>query len=477
MRFLDKDESWDLLRYKVFGDQDYYSLPPQLEKAGKKIAENCEGLPLTIVTVANLLSEAEKNTPYNFLPKYIEACFLYMGVFPRNHEITRTKLNELWIAEGFLHRNRSAPLEDLVTIIYDLVGNNLLMTHQRRFNYEMKTCSLHSSFWHLCRREASTNKFSHVIKSKRDGLSHAMKSQRRLRLLRVVDALAVHFYEFPMEVVKLVLLRYLELWNLQFLIVRQHSSIIKSSSRLYLPREIWDMKKLKHLQIMGSDLPDPCGARLPNLVTLLDVSPHSCTKSILDGVPNLTKLGIRLESTPENSNEPLSCFDHISHLDKLESLKCVVVNPILGPEPINALLPSIFPTSLIKLSLSGFGYPWEDMRVIASLPNLEVLKLRCYAFRGPKWVTRDGDFPELRFLLIEDTDLVQWSDTGIQSCRCLELLKFKHCYKLQEIPQVLGDLALNSIELDYCNPLAVACAHRITEDQLLTKVIARHLGS
>lgn len=63
IRFLDKKESWDLVRWKVFGDQEQ-SCPSEMEKAGKKIAENCEGLPLTIVKVASILSKAEKTTEY-----------------------------------------------------------------------------------------------------------------------------------------------------------------------------------------------------------------------------------------------------------------------------------------------------------------------------------------------------------------------------------------------------------------------------
>ncbi|KAL2242358.1 UNVERIFIED_CONTAM: hypothetical protein Sindi_0353800 [Sesamum indicum] len=45
------------------------------------------------------------------------------------------------------------------------------------------------------------------------------------------------------------------------------------------------------------------------------------------------------------------------------------------------------------------------MTAIAELPNLEVLKLQCYAFRGPKWETYERDFSQLEFLLLEETDL------------------------------------------------------------------------
>ncbi|KAI3464224.1 hypothetical protein Pfo_020887 [Paulownia fortunei] len=541
--FLNKEESWYLLREKVFGKE---LCPPELEKAGKKIAENCEGLPLTIVTVGDLLSKDEK-TPeywkkvaekensifmdandqmykvlflsYNYLPQHLKACFLYMGVFPQNYEIPLSKLINLWRAEGFLEPEPFATSEYFaLECLRGLVSRSIVMVRQNTSRNGIKTCGLHSAFWHLCIREAGKNKFLHVLNSYADGLAEDIKSQRRLcihksilfgikdvyksmasistarfllctgpphqypvpicfglRLLRVLDALSLRFYEFPIEVLKLVQLRYLaltyngklpasisKLWNLLCLIVYRHLSIKSSGAPSYLPVEIWDMQEVKHLQIMGSDLPDPCGALLPNLLTLLDVSAHSCTKGVLERIPNLKKLGIRIELAPDAA-EPLCCFDHISHLDELESLKCVIVNPILRSEVAAPPPPlSIFPSGLKKLTLSGFGYPWEELSKIASLPNLEVFKLQCYAFRGPKWETCRWGFPQLKVLLIEDNDLVHWT-VGHDSFPWLEHLSIICCYKLEQIPRQFAYGSLRMIELIDCNPLAVTRAKQIKE--------------
>ncbi|KAL1546815.1 putative late blight resistance protein R1A-3 [Salvia divinorum] len=54
MRFLDDGQSWRLFRHKVFGDKDY---PFQLYRVGEKIVKECGGHPLSIVTVAGLLSK------------------------------------------------------------------------------------------------------------------------------------------------------------------------------------------------------------------------------------------------------------------------------------------------------------------------------------------------------------------------------------------------------------------------------------
>ncbi|EYU23535.1 hypothetical protein MIMGU_mgv1a024600mg [Erythranthe guttata] len=547
IRFLDKKESWDLLRHKVFGEM---TCPHELEKPGKKIAENCEGLPLTIVTVAGILSKAERTTEYwnkvaekqtsvfteaydqmfevlypsyNYLPQHLKASFLYVGVFPQNCEIRSSTLTNLWSAEGFPDAKsefvdeKSYVFSEHYTTFLELTSKNVIMSHKESYNRIMKTCSLHSPFWYMCNKEARKNKFFYGVKSLEDSLAEGnMKNQRRLcirnnvlfaikdaydsmesistvrsllctgqyhqypvplcsglRLLRVLDALSIRFYEFPVELLNLVQLAYLavtfngkvppsisRLWNLKWLIINRHWSIISHGAPLqYMPIEIWNMQELKHLQVMGITLFPPTeGSLLPNLLTLLDVSPQSCTKDVLDRIPNLDKLGIRIELSVDDVEPALSCFDHISHLDELRSLKCVVLNPIFKPDIVAPPAPlSIFSSSLQKLNLSGLGYPWEEMRNISLLPNLRVLKLRCYAFRGPKWEVRGNGFRRLKFLLIEDTDLVHWTFRDNPCLYVLESISMKNCYKLEEIPLSFGRF-LSKIEFVDCNPKVVACA-------------------
>ncbi|XP_047965920.1 putative disease resistance RPP13-like protein 2 [Salvia hispanica] len=61
VRLLNEEESKKLLGEKVFGEEGF---PLSLEKLGEKIAKKCEGLPLMIVTVAELLSEEDKTPEY-----------------------------------------------------------------------------------------------------------------------------------------------------------------------------------------------------------------------------------------------------------------------------------------------------------------------------------------------------------------------------------------------------------------------------
>ncbi|KAG8378913.1 hypothetical protein BUALT_Bualt07G0034100 [Buddleja alternifolia] len=540
MQILNKEESWDLLRGNLFQDE---LCPPELVKAGKKIAENCEGLPLLIVAVGNHLSKAKMTleywdhiaengnavvideddelsnallSSYRDLFPYLKPCFLYMAAFPKNYEIRASKLINLWCAEGFIEPSQSSPLEEyLVDCLMALARNNLIMFGQPNWRGTIKTCKVHSAFWHVCVREAGKEKFMHVLSSYANSVTEHIQNQRQLcvhknvlfgikdvhetmasvstttrsllctgpphqypvpmcydlRLLRVLDALAIRFYLFPAEVLKLLQLRYFaftyngklptsisKLWNLQYLIVRQSLRIKSHGAQSYLPVEIWNMKELRHLQVMGSDLHDPCGGSLPNLVTLLDVNAHNCTKEVLEGIPNLKKLGIQIELSLEDT-EALSFFDHLVHLRQLESLKFVVVNPNTRSQVVAPI--SILPPSLKKLSLSGFGYPWEYMKTIAKHHALEVLKLRGYAFRGPNWEVKEWDFLGLKILLIEDSDLEYLGDS-FNCFPVLERLIIWHCYKLKKIPDAIGKVdTLKMIELVDCNPLVVAYAKEI----------------
>lgn len=57
LKFLDLEESWELLCRKVGGRKFDR---PDLEDIGKKIAEQCQGLPLTILVVAGQLSKLQR---------------------------------------------------------------------------------------------------------------------------------------------------------------------------------------------------------------------------------------------------------------------------------------------------------------------------------------------------------------------------------------------------------------------------------
>ncbi|KAH6771639.1 hypothetical protein C2S51_010043 [Perilla frutescens var. frutescens] len=530
MRFLDEEESWELLRRNVFGEEE---CPPQLVKAAKKIAKHCEGLPLLINAVTPiLLSEAHKNpecwnrvaekphslleksshqiaevllSSYHPLTEYEKLCFLYLAAFPLKYIVQRSRIINFWHVEGFHY---TLPI-DYSDTYKKLLKNNLFMCHEEDvISGISKACSLHCTYWYMSKRVAMNNKFLYTINGHEDASDECVKSHRRLaiyenvlfaikevhkeissistirsllctgpyhqyqvpictqwKVLRVFNAVTIRFYEFPVEVLKLILLRYLaltcnaelpasisKLWNLKFLIVHQHSGIKRVGVESYVPVEVWDLQELEHLEIMGRNLHDPPrpGAVLPNLKVLLDVGVKSCTEAVLQSLPDLQKIRIQIEFEP-NATETMTCFDHISCLYSLDSFHSLIINPTLLRPPPPLVIPSYH---LAKLTLSGFGYPWENMRKICELRYLKELKLQHYAFRGEMWDAKVIKSSNLWGLTIEDTDLVEWTAED-ESFSSLWYLTFKNCYKLREIPRFPHVL---NIKLVDCNPLAETCA-------------------
>ncbi|KAK4427041.1 putative late blight resistance proteinR1A-10 [Sesamum alatum] len=513
-RFLNEEESWHLLREKVLVEECL--LPLELEKVGRKIAKKCEGLPLAIIAVAKHLSRAEKtlqywkkvakevhsivgadkelskvlSLSYYYLPQCLKPCFVYMGVFPHDYEIRTSKLVNLWCAEGFLEPNPPQTLEDFAMECLDeLVWSNVFQVREHTSFGGIKTCNIYFVFWHICVREAKKDKFFHIVNSYGN---QGIENQRRLcihknilfgikdvhksmastlnarsllctgpqhqypvpicldfHLMRVLDALTIRFYGFPIEIVKLVQLRYLAFtYNGKLL-----GSISKLSNLLDCP------SIPKHHIFQSSSVISAQGD--------LGYARIEACASHGKRIPNLKKLEFQAELAPD-AVETLCCLNHLANSHGLKSIKCVIVNP--KPSSHQVVFPalagfSIFPSTLRKLTLSGLGLPWKKMSIIASIRNLEVLKLRCYAFRGPMWQNCQKGFMNLRFLLIEDMDLEFWKSNS-PFLLDLQHLTISHCYKLKEIPSQFKEIpTLRMIELVDCDPSLVAYTERILKQQ------------
>ena len=543
IHLLNEEESIKLLGEKLFGEKGF---PPDLEELGKKIANKCEGLPLMIVTVAELLSKEDKTTQcwtevaekqhnavfmaaydqisevlypsYDYLPQYLKLVFLYLGAFPPYTDIETDFLYDRLIAEGFLEQN----LDDFIlNAMGELDVRYHLVQDERNPKSWFSTNKhrVHSCWQHLCKKEASNIKFLHVLQTCGDDV---IKDQRRLcahsnmlfafkevydsinndcatttrsllcygpyhqypvpiqamnfKLLRVLDALKVRFYHFPLNILKLVCLKYLalsytkelpvnisNLFHLQFLIIYPHMHIKVCGVSSYMPLEIWNMRELQLISVMGRDLPTPNpDATLDKLLTLFGVSAMSCTKEILKRIPNLERLRILMELKPfdddddDDYSNALSGLGHIStELQNLNVLSYSIQNPDMKHESMVPL--TMFPSSLTVLILKGLGCPWKHMNDIGSqLPNLKRLVLEHYAFQGPDWDIDSGCFLKLEKLVIEDTDLVRWR-AQYGSLPRLYLLSIRHCYKLKQLDWTRHPSMVTrpTIELVDCNPLVV----------------------
>ncbi|XP_060196173.1 putative late blight resistance protein homolog R1A-10 isoform X2 [Lycium barbarum] len=188
MNLLNLENSWKLLCDKVFGPKHDH---PELEETGKKIAEKCQGLPLTISVIAGHLSKVARTLgswkdvartlgeiiasqtdkcsgvlglSYHYLPNHLKPCFLSMGGFPEDYQVETWRLIQLWIAEGSIRRPGSdKSLEELgEDYLEDLISRNLITVRKKRFNGEIKACGMHDLVREFCLTEVKMTQFMHV---------------------------------------------------------------------------------------------------------------------------------------------------------------------------------------------------------------------------------------------------------------------------------------------------------------------------
>ncbi|XP_027184292.1 putative late blight resistance protein homolog R1B-17 [Coffea eugenioides] len=339
LRFLSEDESWDLFERKVFGNG---SCPQELMEMGKNIVAKCKGLPLSIVVVSGLISKMEKTRElwehigenigsyidsdaeqfmnvlelsYKHLPQRLKSCFLYLGAFPEDYEISVRKLVRMWIAEGFIQQLEGKKLEDTAEkYLMNLVDRSLVIVSRRRSDNGIKTFLVHDMLRKLCIRKAqetnfalpdygyqtycsspfvnfsleyqkceSLTVFNYFLGNTIDCLMFAPtltvsckpNVSFKYKLVRVLDLRRIMKDNFPCEVLELIRLKYLALYlgamsclppvisttlqNLETLIVD-----VEKGRKVTLPDDIWKMFKLRHLQIspefeFGTPRPNSAG--------------------------------------------------------------------------------------------------------------------------------------------------------------------------------------------------------------------------
>ncbi|GFQ07493.1 putative late blight resistance protein homolog r1b-14 [Phtheirospermum japonicum] len=201
---LSLENSWTLLCDRVFGGAN---CPPQLVDVGRKIAENCGGLPLSLTVVGGQLSQERKTVEYwkiveedinaatsnseepyleilslsyNHLPGRLKGCFLYMGAFPEDSEIIVSKLIKLWVAEGFLTPRPDGLEQVAQQYLNDLIDRNLILVRKFSSDGQIKSCGIHDSIRDLAVNESRGEKFFHSINRYVRELSEGTKTQRRL---------------------------------------------------------------------------------------------------------------------------------------------------------------------------------------------------------------------------------------------------------------------------------------------------------
>ncbi|XP_027064575.1 putative late blight resistance protein homolog R1B-16 [Coffea arabica] len=552
LRQLTPNESWDLLKGKLYPGQDL--APPELCEIRQQVVEMCQGLPLTVVILAGILSSMDRygwkeaveglssrnvsssdqctatlELSYNHLPDTLKACFLYFGAFPEDHEHNTKRLISLWVAEGFVQKNQPKRLEDVANdYLMELIGRSLVTVSKPRSIDGVKACRIHDLLYEFCVTKAKEENFSRLVR-RDDKLSdinvpcylrrlcidsnpeHFDKLRlfapaiRRLlflssgmgnvvyfdfrfifhiiKLVTVLDLSQIGLDPFPRELELLVHLRYLailgqgifdlppsicNLPNLETLIWRNY--FIHGS--VSLPDTIWNLKKLRHLELIdevdkhycfffpSDNLDNSSLLRDLDFLSCLCLNPRESINKLLRKFPNIRKLRCTVNLEPDV--EYHVAMDCLSHLESL-SLICDYEKYHIDFQ---------YPSTIKKLTLSYFRWPWSKMAAIGNLPNLEVLKLLRRSFEGEIWEMEVEKFPKVRFLKLASLDIVKWTASSEYEYEDqyyfprLQKLVLESCDALQEIPSCLGNSStLEIIEVSKC-PNCTSSLEEIREEQI-----------
>ncbi|KAH0647257.1 hypothetical protein KY290_033248 [Solanum tuberosum] len=293
---------------------------------------------------------------YNHLPSHLKACFLYLGIFPKDRDISMKKLIRLWVAEGLLELKGLEGFEKVAANrLHDLIDKSLVVVGKRSLDGKIKTCRMHDLLHDLCLREYESNSLSYVVNpsisrrqitdcphGRRWVSVHSKRGLVHFKLLRVLDLETMRLGLFPSEIVDLVSLRHLR------------------STRMYLcspPKVSTNEVKYQVLE---------------NLLSVSGLSPR-CTKEIFEGIKKVKKLGI--SGTEDEFDSEPGGLENLIYLHELEALNIASYSSVRVDFFLRLPCLSSFPPILKKLTLCGTILRWKDMTIISMLPKLEVLQL------------------------------------------------------------------------------------------------------
>ncbi|XP_016473834.1 disease resistance protein RPP13-like isoform X1 [Nicotiana tabacum] len=184
LKFLTSDESFQLLKKRVFGSG---RCSDDLVKLGKSIARKCSGLPLALVVIAEALLKVhpteydwgkiednvwqhlvKENDPtscwkivetnYKSLSTEMKACFLYCLAFPKGYDIPAQKLIRLWIAEGLIRSSPRNTLEEIAESYLGKLEERDLVTLSREITGPIKKVKCNDMFYEFYKMEVNNER-------------------------------------------------------------------------------------------------------------------------------------------------------------------------------------------------------------------------------------------------------------------------------------------------------------------------------
>ncbi|PHT69767.1 hypothetical protein T459_24871 [Capsicum annuum] len=321
----------------------------------------------------------------------LKPCFLYMGAFPKDFEISVSRLFKLWIAAEYVRCKPEKDFEEVAEgYLSDLIGRSLIMVKKKTSSGKVKTCEVHDLLHDLILREVWKERSIYFAKSdvivsplvasfehriifnfgvaplthiehvydisslprassflcfERDGTPGSCSQVdlfitfTNFKWLTVLDMCFQPFDHLPSEIWELSQLRKCCYFpNVQseqedYLLKLSDYNLVLTKLQIlpYYPGKFSRSNlALTNWQTLRNHLGElSCPVlSLTKLQNLSYITFGSITRGIFEGMPNLRKLGIR-ESEEERltAKQMSGKLKKLVLLEHLETLKCFFINP------------------------------------------------------------------------------------------------------------------------------------------------------
>ncbi|XP_027157922.1 putative disease resistance protein RGA3 [Coffea eugenioides] len=324
LKQLSDDQCWRILKENAFCGGE---VQDGLQDIGLKIAQRCRGLPLAASVLGGMLHNkgpdewqslesglqslgGDENSyvkeilklSFDHLPyPSLKKCFAYCSIFPKDFQMERNELIQLWAAEGFLHSNprNDIHMEEVGNRYFTILLDSNLFQEAEKDDYgNVLNCKMHdlvhdmvqsisnsktlrltesgsvlmetSSIQYLALERSekempfpSTESFKHITTLFLQGNKSLNDREMSFFMLRVLKLRASSVEELPKSIGKLTHLRYLallgtsikilpeslcQLYNLQTLRVKYYYRSLKK-----FPKNFKNLVNLRHFDFFSED--------------------------------------------------------------------------------------------------------------------------------------------------------------------------------------------------------------------------------
>lgn len=247
---------------------------------------------------------------YMDLSSSLKCCFLYMSIFPEDYSVERGRLIRLWVAEGFAMATEDHTAEEVAEdYLNELIQRNLVHVSNWDFDGRPGSCRLLNIVLKFIIQKCKDENFASVFPRENTSQAQTIQTQsqmirrlsvhdhyrhfpgnydfasvrslfllrlpeispsdfeknlRKLKLVKVVDVQGAPLTEFPKEITRFTLVRYLSFRHTKIKLIP--SSIeklsyletldLKQTDVTELPKEISHLQNLCHLLVYKYNVRD-----------------------------------------------------------------------------------------------------------------------------------------------------------------------------------------------------------------------------